>query len=451
MDPHTIDLHHFAERVVVINLKRRPDRLAKFMVEIDKYGPWPFKKPEVVQAVDGHVVPVPSTWTTGGGSYGCSRSHQRIFEDAMADGTKTVLVLEDDAALYPDFLEQITAFLKVVPADWDQIMLGGQHRRGTQPVKPGVVKCMGCQRTHAYLIKNGPLMRELYTRWVEGSVHCDWIMEEVQAKYNVYAPEKFIVAQDASKSDINGKFNPRKSWNAPSGDEPTILLKAPLAVVKALRHYGCHTGFNRCPTTDIDNGLIKIFQKDYGRRQELRRWISDLHGECAAMAEPTITTVWHPDADEGLVRLSCTGELHVIEADTLEEALAQLPEPLRVVAADKPAVPSGKVIVLKAPRPVAHELRGKGWHGGYSRDPMTDIDTGLLDIFDYTDKKEITRRLGEWIELVQGEVETIQNGVTTVWHPMATADIVRASTTRQVVEIVATTADDALQQWERAK
>jgi hypothetical protein len=67
-------LKYFFDQVWIINLKRREDRLARFWEGINK-SHWPFRRPQVFNAIEGDKVGVPKFWQTGGGSYGCMRSH----------------------------------------------------------------------------------------------------------------------------------------------------------------------------------------------------------------------------------------------------------------------------------------------------------------------------------------------------------------------------------------
>ena len=52
-----MNLKRYFDRVVLINMKRRPDRLQSVRDELRK-ARWPFKQPEVFEAVDGHVIPL---------------------------------------------------------------------------------------------------------------------------------------------------------------------------------------------------------------------------------------------------------------------------------------------------------------------------------------------------------------------------------------------------------
>ncbi len=216
----------FFDRVVVINLRRRPERLSRFHEEISAID-WPFKLPERFDAVDGSQVPAPGDWKDGGGAWGCMQSHRQVLERAILDGVESLLVLEDDACVRPTFCEEIDRFLTSVPSDWDGLMLGGQHIC-SPPVRlvPGIVRCVNCQRTHAYAAR-GRYLRDLYQKWCSSQGHCDHIMGPFAARYQVYAPDPFVFGQERSKSDISGSLNPRKFWTPPSADQPVVLLDAP--------------------------------------------------------------------------------------------------------------------------------------------------------------------------------------------------------------------------------
>jgi len=129
-----VDLRDYFERVYVINLRRRPDRLRAFFKRLEQYG-WPFKEPIVYPAIEGDKVGVPPEFTQGGGAYGCRMSHLRILQDCLMEDVSSVMILEDDADLCEGFPEKVAAFLAKVPSDWEGIMLGASttHRRFPPP------------------------------------------------------------------------------------------------------------------------------------------------------------------------------------------------------------------------------------------------------------------------------------------------------------------------------
>lgn len=101
------------------------------------------------------------------------------------------------------------------------------------------------------------------------------------------------------------------------------------------------------------------------------------------------------------------------------------------------------IVVLNAPKKVMAELRGtSGFWGGGWRDPITDLDNGLREIFELDSEPAIIERLRKWINVVGDEVDT--DGTLCLHHPSATGDLVRQATNRTVIHIVAKTTAEAM-------
>ncbi|HEX4124571.1 MAG TPA: glycosyltransferase family 25 protein [Tepidisphaeraceae bacterium] len=190
------------DRVVVINLARRPDRLARFHRNLTD---WPFKPPQRFAAIDGATVSVPPVWQSGAGAWGCMLSHRAVLHSAIADGVSSLLVLEDDALPVPGFAGVAGDFIKRVPADWDCLMLGAEHLQPPAAVSAAIVRCTISIRCHAYALRRR-MMPTLLQFWNNTTNdHCDLVLASLMGHFKCYSPDPLLFGQDAGYSDIAGR------------------------------------------------------------------------------------------------------------------------------------------------------------------------------------------------------------------------------------------------------
>lgn len=217
------------DRCHLINLDRRPDRLASFRERFP--ASWPGPEPVRVSAVDGEKVPPPSWFTQQPGAYACLRSHLRLWEDAISRG-ESLFVFEDDCVFAPDFGERIGPFLGAVPADWDMVYLGGLHRApATHPpvrVNDRVHLARAVTTTYAYGV-SARFLPVLYRTLMEAEQHhIDQMIARAMAgsAWRVYCPVPWLVGMDAGLSDICGRFYQHPhfwEYTEKSAEEPIVL------------------------------------------------------------------------------------------------------------------------------------------------------------------------------------------------------------------------------------
>jgi len=226
-----MNLKDFFDKVVCINLDWRADRWQRFQENVASAG-WPFREIERFPAVDGHKVPAPGWWRAGGGAWGCHQSHVRILQQAIQEGAESVLILEDDAVLPQRFPEVVEEFLAKLPgaADWDAIMLGGQHLRPPEIVDNGIVKVRNGNRTHAHALR-GNYIKDAYlhlTNYPEHAqrpgFHVDHRLGMLHdsGRYKVYAPDPWLVGQANGHSDIAGADFSLRFWSGEPRDSQTL-------------------------------------------------------------------------------------------------------------------------------------------------------------------------------------------------------------------------------------
>lgn len=257
----TKSLFEFFDRVVVVNLDRRPDRLAQLQQHLSDIG-WPFRYPERFRAVDGKFVKPPIWWRAGPNAWGCQQSHLQIMEKAMMDGIESVLILEDDVFFDQNFRQRVEKFLSAVPNDWQQIYFGGQHllQRKQLPVRINeeVIIPFNVNRTHAFAIhKRGlsPIYRWLtdyVTHSKKPDQHVDHRFGQLHEtqRIKVYAPVAWLAGQAEGQSNIIGRHLPSRLWHQHQFVDHTQTFVAVLglhrsgssALAGVLHKLGVHMG-----------------------------------------------------------------------------------------------------------------------------------------------------------------------------------------------------------------
>ena len=207
-------LSNIFERVYVINLPRRKERLDTFFQKIP--ADWPFRYPERYCAIDGGLASPPDWWNGGGGAWGCYKAHLRILEDCLSNEIQSVLILEDDAVCVEGFAEMVHEFWKHLPEDWEMVYLGGQHIQEDKglpcKVNDWVYKPFNINRCHCYGFRGRRMLERAYkhlNNYADWKVphHVDHYLGELHKKMDkgLYVPKEWLVAQSEGKSDICGE------------------------------------------------------------------------------------------------------------------------------------------------------------------------------------------------------------------------------------------------------
>ena len=176
----------------------------------------------VVQAIRGDELPPAPWYRAGNGAWGCLQTHIRIAQDAWLRGDETYIVFEDDVVFTKDFAPLLDDFMANVPENWDQVYLGGQHRKEPRWVNPAVYEARRVNRTHCFALSRGAIPEFLthvtdFKDHVEASFekHIDHRLEDAHdaRRWVTYTPSWWLVGQGENLSGINGRWHPDKWWD----------------------------------------------------------------------------------------------------------------------------------------------------------------------------------------------------------------------------------------------
>ncbi len=123
-------LKHFSS-IIVISLPSRDDRRQKLLANLTRHNLATEKDITWFDAIDGHKQTIPEWWKSGPGAWGCRLSHLHVIKHAQHNHLDNVLIIEDDAVFHPRSAEWLDVTMPLLPSDWAQFYLGGQHQAAT--------------------------------------------------------------------------------------------------------------------------------------------------------------------------------------------------------------------------------------------------------------------------------------------------------------------------------
>lgn len=267
----------FAETYCV-NLARREDRWKEFLHE---YPSELLQQPIRFNAIDGKICHCPVWWKQGGGAWGCYRSHLSIIESCLNRGVESVLIFEDDATFTADFTERFPAIMQdAIKLDWEWLYLGGQFLgekvHPPKPLSQNIVRPYNVNRTHAFALRGRRMMEEVYRlltttdKWKRGQ-HIDHKFGTLheknyrEPKFRILCPNRWIVGQRESISNINGRDNETRFWQSTKTRRNLVM---PFVFV-----IGNHSSGSSCLA-----GCLYHLGLYFGRRESFAGYHGDLRG-----------------------------------------------------------------------------------------------------------------------------------------------------------------------------
>lgn len=197
---------HF-DCIYVINLKRRPDRLAHITEQLVQINAT-FK---LIEAVDGNNVKcnvkVGNGWNYKGVT-GCAYSHKKVYEDALNNKFNKILVVEDDNIFADKFNEKFSCFIKQVPVNWEMLYFGGNHQAKTKAVNINVELITHTYTTNCYAICCDilpELLKYLPDDTEKLTMPIDVLLTTIQKRGRCYSHKPHICWQLGDFSDIENK------------------------------------------------------------------------------------------------------------------------------------------------------------------------------------------------------------------------------------------------------
>lgn len=183
-------VNEFFDKVVVINLDRRTDRMEQLVPQLEKLG----IQYERHSAIDGKELGI-SPIIAG------TMSHVEVLKN---NRDSKILVLEDDAQFVDDFNEKFEEVMQTLPIDSDIFYLGAllpKHTGKVTPVNEHWTRQVFTTGSQAYCIN--PARVNYFIENLDGyEWYIDIGLRVFAEKYNAYITQPNLITQFPSYSDL---------------------------------------------------------------------------------------------------------------------------------------------------------------------------------------------------------------------------------------------------------
>lgn len=181
-------------RIVVLNLLHREDRLLDFTKQAEEYQ-IPFDR---INAIHDKQA----------GARGLRDTMLNLFKEEIAKGTEHLLVFEDDAELVTEshiFHTTMNKVVEQVPENYHMVFLGCQiTANGCKWFSENLIRVVKAFSTHAVLYSLQG-MKEVASRDFGYPID-NWYVAELQNAGHSYCTYPFLASQRDGVSDIGGNF-----------------------------------------------------------------------------------------------------------------------------------------------------------------------------------------------------------------------------------------------------
>ena len=184
-------LNDIFDRIVVINLESRPDRMQAFDEQAKRFD---------IDYIRFPAVPATESLPAG---WACKESHIQVMKQAIAANAKRLFVFEDDALFVDNFNEKLEEIYSRIPEDWDMFYLGAWHLV-CHPYAEGVVKMVENYSAHAYGI-NEHYLQEAYSQTMRPKP-IDIALSDKHPHIKAYCAKPALVGQTPGYSDIEKEY-----------------------------------------------------------------------------------------------------------------------------------------------------------------------------------------------------------------------------------------------------